>query len=507
MDGDKKKGNACEQALQTGAAEEVVKRYGSAIKEHIVAYGGVDNETGKTLNRSLKSINENKASSDANIKQQAGYSAEVKVTANRNAEGTIAKKANNGRFVRTDDIGRHNDQLFDIVFIDKKGNVIEGTGEQLKFVGRTPKECFAKLNLSRFQKYIDADAKLVVPSDYYEGILNAADERISKCEKQLKWAESNGDSLKAEKIKEKIEKCKKIKKLLKSSGITKKEAEFARLHPKLSTLKSVASVAHRAGKEQAILGASIAGGISLVKNLIAVIKGEKTPEEAAMSLAKDAGGGAIGAYVIAFSGAVIKGSMQNATGKSVRVLSKTNLPAVIATSTIEMGKTIKKYICGQITGVECTEELGEKGISNLSSAMFTTLGIMVVGSPVIGGMLGSMAGYALGSALYKSVTGPLKEAKLAYEERLRIEDECREEIKKIVHYREEFNAQVAYYIQDCTETFEYAFRQMDKVSGLDGVDDFILGVNQITLKMGEKPFYRDYDEFEKFMQSNNSLTI
>ena len=29
MDGDKKKGNACEQALQTGAAEEVVKRYGS----------------------------------------------------------------------------------------------------------------------------------------------------------------------------------------------------------------------------------------------------------------------------------------------------------------------------------------------------------------------------------------------------------------------------------------------------------------------------------------------
>ena len=189
------------------------------------------------------------------------------------------------------------------------------------------------------------------------------------------------------------------------------------------------------------------------------------------------------------------------------LLSKTNLPAVIATSTIEMGKTIKKYVCGQITGVECIEELGEKGISNLSSAMFTTLGIMAIGSPIIGGMVGSMAGYALGSALYKSVIGPIKEAKLAHEERLRIENECRVEIKKIVSYREEFNAKVAYYIQDCTETFDDAFRRMDKASGLDSVDDFILGVNQITLKMGEKPFYRDYDEFKNFMQSNISLII
>lgn len=507
MNKDKKEKGALGQALQTGAAVEVVERYGSAVKEHFVAYSGVDNETGKSLNRSLKSISENKTSSDANIKQQAGYSAEVKVTTNKNVEKIITKKTTEGRYVRTDDIGRYNDQLFDIVLIDKKGNVIEGTGEQLKFVGRTPEECFAKLNLPKFQKYIDADAKLVVPSDYYEGILNAADERILRCEKQLKWAESKGDALKSEKLKKKIEKCNKIKALLKNSGMTKKEAEFARLHPKLSTLKSIGNVAHRAGKEQAILGASIAGGISLVKNLIAVIKGEKTPEEAAQSLIKDTGSGAIGAYIIAFSGAVIKGSMQNSTGRAVKVLSKTNLPAVIATSTIEMGKTIKKYVCGQITGVECIEELGEKGISNLSSAMFTTLGIMAIGSPIIGGMVGSMAGYALGSALYKSVIGPIKEAKLAHEERLRIENECRVEIKKIVSYREEFNAKVAYYIQDCTETFDDAFRRMDKASGLDSVDDFILGVNQITLKMGEKPFYRDYDEFKNFMQSNISLII
>jgi hypothetical protein len=34
-----------------GAADEVVQRYGSANKEHLVAYSGRDNEAGKNLTR------------------------------------------------------------------------------------------------------------------------------------------------------------------------------------------------------------------------------------------------------------------------------------------------------------------------------------------------------------------------------------------------------------------------------------------------------------------------
>ncbi|GHV83682.1 hypothetical protein AGMMS50212_10220 [Spirochaetia bacterium] len=65
----------------SGAASEVVQRYGSAAKEHLVAYGGVDNEirvnidgkeTGKHLTKSLKSISESKVNPEfekQNIKQ------------------------------------------------------------------------------------------------------------------------------------------------------------------------------------------------------------------------------------------------------------------------------------------------------------------------------------------------------------------------------------------------------------------------------------------------------
>ena len=39
-----------------GAQTEVVQRFGSAVKEHFVAYAGVDNETGENLAKGLKKI-------------------------------------------------------------------------------------------------------------------------------------------------------------------------------------------------------------------------------------------------------------------------------------------------------------------------------------------------------------------------------------------------------------------------------------------------------------------
>lgn len=47
-----------------GGAYETVQRYGAAAKEHYVAYSGQDNEAGKTLSKSLKSISKEKINSD-----------------------------------------------------------------------------------------------------------------------------------------------------------------------------------------------------------------------------------------------------------------------------------------------------------------------------------------------------------------------------------------------------------------------------------------------------------
>ena len=135
-------------AAIVGASTESVQRYGTAVKEHIVAYTGIDYENARQLERSLKeiaksSINPNYAKQ--NYKQQAGFSAEVKEVANTNTENIINRS--DIRKIRTDDLGSVNDPLFDFKELDANGNVIPGSGIQMKFVGSNPKEALNKLRI------------------------------------------------------------------------------------------------------------------------------------------------------------------------------------------------------------------------------------------------------------------------------------------------------------------------------------------------------------------------
>ena len=70
--------------------------------------------------------------------------------------------------------------------------------------------------------------------------------------------------------------------------ISKKEAEFARKHPKLQTAKNVLGAAHEAGMQGAVIGAVVGGSISLISNIVAVIKGEKDGKQAAKDFEDDA---------------------------------------------------------------------------------------------------------------------------------------------------------------------------------------------------------------------------
>ena len=211
MDSDKKeKSDDILNAGIAGSAYEAVQRYGSANKQHFVAYSGVDNEAGKTLVKGLKQISEQKINPDyefQNIQQQAGFSAEVKDVARSNAENII--NGNKTRKIRTDDLGSVNDPLYDTVMLDSEGNVIEGSGAQMKFLGASEKDpaglgdagrAFEKLQSKKFEKYLDHDAKIDVPADQYDGIISATDEKLEKLYKQLENRKKAGNTEQVEKI-------------------------------------------------------------------------------------------------------------------------------------------------------------------------------------------------------------------------------------------------------------------------------------------------------------------
>ena len=147
---DKKREEDILNAGIAGAAYETVQRYGYAAKEHYVAYSGVDNEIEKTLKKGLKDISEERINpkyKNQNIRQQAGFSAEVKTVARDNAENIINKNPN--RRIRTDDMGSVNDPLSDLVTLDVNGDIIKGSETQLKFLGASDKDPAGKGDAAR----------------------------------------------------------------------------------------------------------------------------------------------------------------------------------------------------------------------------------------------------------------------------------------------------------------------------------------------------------------------
>lgn len=515
-----KKNNNDEENLRnaavSGASAEVIQRYGSAVKEHIVAKTGINNETGQIQTKSLDSIYKEKVHPDyefQNTRAQAGFAAEVKETARTNAENII-----NGspvRKVRTDDIGRVNDPVYDHVELDAKGNEIDGSGSQMKFVGSSERDptrihdadrILNKLQSKKYEeKYLNRDIKIVVPSDQYEKVLSCADVEIAKAEKQLAHAQSVNDQNQIEAQQQKINKLKNIKNKLQKSKVSADEAVEARTDPTLSTAKDILKVSHRAGIEAAKGAAMVGGTVSMVTNIVALCKGEKTAEDAVVSVAKDTAVSAAVGYGSGFVGSAIKGAMQNAGSSTVRTLSKTNLPAVLVSTAITTGKTLTRYFKGEIDGVQCFETLGVEGAGMVSSAMFAAVGQIAIPIPVVGAAIGSMIGYALATSSYSILKDALNEAKLAHERRLEIEKACAEHIAQIKQYRAELTAFTNQYFEDKYDAIDNAFLHLKRSLSIDNIDGFIEAANSITKDSGDKPLFSNFKEFKEMMKNSDEI--
>ena len=504
--GDKKSGDGLLDAAVTGASADTVSRYGSAAKEHIVAYTGVDNEAGKTLKKGLRDIARSKINPEyakSNLKQQAGFAAELKDAARTNAERAI-----NGdpvRKVRTDDLGRVNDPLYDHLEVDGAGNPVAGSGSQMKFVGGSPEEAWAKLNSGKFQKYHEANVPIEVPADHYDGIIKKANEDIASLERQSRVLEARGDRARAAQLKERAAELKKIKGNIRKSKVSTREAMEARTDPGLSTLKDIGSVSHRAGLEAGKMGAVVGGGVAIVQNMYLLVKGDIKFEEAAKNVAVTAAKGSAAGYATGFCGSAAKGLMQNSGSGAARALAKTNLPGIAATVALETSKTMLRYFRGEISGTQCLNELGEKGTGMVSSAMFATIGQAAIPIPVVGGLIGGMVGYAISSASYGILTSALNEASLAREERQRIERECEEHVRMLRDFRSMVQKTINTYLAQRADMFASAFEGIKGALEIGDIDGFIASSNIITKGLGKEAIFGTMDEFEDFMESDKAF--
>jgi hypothetical protein len=513
----------------SGTSSETVQRYGSGNSEHFAA----DAELAEIAKRKRHPDYK-----DANTKQQAGFSAEVKTVARENAEKAIEGKTKR-RTTRTDNmetqsdgrghtVGGKNEPLYDIAEVDKNGVYVEGSARQLKFVGGDPEQCADRLLNKSFDKYRDADVPIEVPSDFYDDVKKRLDADAEKLKKQVAAAEKRGDTELAAKKRKELDRVKKTSKNLRKGKVSNAEAIFAREHPHLSTALDIADVSHRAGIEAAKSGVIFGGSISAIQNIVAIAKGEKEADEAAADFAKDAAATAVVSYGTGFAGSAIKGGMESSGNEFLKTLAtKTNAPAQIVTVALEAGKTLFKYAKGEISEAECVRELGEKGTGMLGGAAlgaygsvaatavfgkavslpFTILGQAAIPIPVVGMVIGSMVGYALSTMFYGNILAAFEGAELARERRIQIEKECEEAIRMMRQYRAEMEEAIEKYLKDYSSAFRLAFDGMKEAMRLGDVDGFISGANAITEKLGGNSQFRDKEEFDKLMADKDIALV
>ncbi|WRA85674.1 hypothetical protein FE339_02805 [Helicobacter pylori] len=496
-----------------GSTSEESALYASANREHLSVLDKLEEISKRKINPNY---------TNQNINQQAGYSAEIKEQAHVNANNILAGKM--GRLRQYDDLSStqkaqigerfpdyatpsKNHEIVDYISVDKKGNVIPGTLTQSKFVGRNGAECFEKFLSKDYEKYFENGAKMKIARNHYGDFQRAVNTRIKSLESQIAKQKGLGDFQKAAHLEEKRQYCKTIKAHTRPASATKGEAIEARLNPKLSTAKDVASVSHQAGMNAMQTGALIGGGVSLVTNVYECVANGKDPIKAIKHTAiATLKGGAL-SYGSAFASFSLEGWMQSSANKVIQSLGKGSLPAMFVGVCVANATVLTRYFSGKIDGTELLKQLVKANTTLVSSGAMAFAGQALIPIPVVGALIGGFVGAILSETFFNAFLKAREEAKLARQRRIEIEKECREIIKLLEIYQNQFKEVFERYFHETTKFFNQSSDELERVL-YAGDADLAIGVNnKIQERLGQKPLFNNTQEFWELITSNKDIRM
>ncbi|WQV82401.1 hypothetical protein KVL80_02820 [Helicobacter pylori] len=509
----KQKYNNITDATIMGSTSEESALHASANREHFSAFDRLEEISKRKINPNY--INQN-------VNQQAGYSAEIKEQAHGNANNILAGKRE--RVCQYDDLSsekkpqvkklfpnhatpKKNHEIVDYISVDEKGDVIPGTLTQSKFVGRNGEECFKKLLSKDYEKYFENGAKMKIARNHYGDFQRAVNTRIKSLESYIAKQKGLGNFQKVTSLEEKLQKCKTIKAHTRPASVTKAEAIEARLNPNLSTAKDVTRVSHQAGMNAARTGALIGGGVSLVTNVYECIANGKDPEKAIKHTAiATLKGGAL-SYVSAFASSSLGGWMQSSANKIIQSLGKGSVPAIIVGACVANATILGRYFSGKIDKTELLKQLGKANATLVSSGAMAVAGQALIPIPVVGALIGGFVGATLSETFFNAFLKAREEAKLARQRRIEIEKECREIIKHLEAYQNQFKEVFEKYFHETTKFFNQSFNELERALYAGDADLAIAVNNKSREWLGQKALFDNSKEGWDFITSNKNIRM
>ena len=390
-----------------------IRRAFDAAKQML---NGIEVDGNKTLG--LKEISNWKINSKykyQNLKQHAGYSAEVISTTKENLlsqrEGLKIKTF---RADDRPDLFPKNDEHVDKIRVNQNGKVIERI--QMKFVGKDGASCLSKLASKNYDKYFNEGKvdKIEIPKDYYDEIKsnNLIETKIKRLENQLERVQADGNTEAAKGIQNRIDRYHKIDQMLERSTVSSTEAEYATKHPERYSAKLFAKDLAAAGNEVGVKSGLFAAGISFtvsaVDNVSSFIDGKISAEKVVTEIAKDTGtAGALG-YGTAFVSTAVSQTLSQSSSALIQRVGGSCLPAAVVSFAVDSYDSISDFAQGEIAVPELAHDLGESAASVAGSfaggaAIGAAVGTFAgpVGN-IIGGIAGGVVGCAVATEVYET---------------------------------------------------------------------------------------------------------
>jgi hypothetical protein len=288
-----------------------------------------------------------------------------------------------------------------------------------------------------------------------------------------------------------------------SPGTSYDESICAKEHSKLYSAKiqakQAASEAAVAGASAAATGFVITGGISAVKNLIAVQKDEKTLKKAASDALKAGIGGGVKSGVIGAGGAVIRFGAKKA---GIEAFEKASPATAIAAGILDTGDTLYSFVKGDIGIEEAMERLGQNGVSTVYGLFAGAVTSAVFSGPVVA-VAATTAGYLIANFAYQSCIAIFRQAKLTEKESERIIAIYEEAIQQMQIRRAEFEKWFEEELQGRREDFSACFDAIDNALINDDPGKAVFALADFATLFGKKLNFETFDEFDDFMGSSD----
>ncbi|GAA7449822.1 hypothetical protein ckin116_00670 [Helicobacter pylori] len=212
-------------------------------------------------------------------------------------------------------------------------------------------------------------------------------------------------------------------------------------------------------------------------------------------------------YGIAFGGSLLGDMIQNNANKVIQSLGNSSVPTMIVRVDVENCKVLVDYFRGKIDRVECLEKLGKENTTLLSGIAMGSIGQLAIPIPVVGALIGGFVGGVMSKTFYDVSLTIFKEAKLARQRRIEIEKECRESIRLLEIYRNQFKEVFKQYFHGNVKFFNENFNNLERALYAGDANLAIAVNNKIQEGMGQELLFDNKQECWEFITSRGKTEI